>query len=279
MYKLIIVDDEEEVRHGIINNIDWRSYGFEIINEAENGQEALDIIEENIPDVLITDICMPLMNGLELTALINENFPTIKIVVITGFDDFSFAQKAIKYGVTDYILKPILPDDIYELIKKLKIRLDQEVQEKEDINKLQKHYSDSLPILRDSFLTSLILGNPDSTTILERTTLFNLRITGSFFTSAVINITGIAELKKFAVLTVVKEILEKHNVGEAFFYDNMIVILFAINNSNQNIVRNKLFSLLGEIWQTVEKFLKITITIGLGSIQDSKNLINLLFQH
>lgn len=271
MYKLMIVDDEEEVRHGIINSIDWSRYGFEVINEAENGQEALDIIDEIIPDVLITDICMPLMDGLELTSSINEHFPTIKIIVITGFDDFSFAQKAIKHGVTDYILKPILPDDIYELLKKLKIRLDQEVREKEDINKLQKHYSDSLPILKDSFLTSLILGNPDSNTIKNRTTLFKLRITGSLFASAVINITGITELKKFAILTEIKEILEKHNIGETFFYDSTIVILFAFNNKNQNIVRNKLFSLLGEIRQTIEKFLKLSITIGLGNIQDSQS--------
>lgn len=271
MYKLIIVDDEEEVRRGIINNIDWAKYDFEVINEAENGQEALDLIDEVIPDVLITDICMPLMDGLELTTLINKNYPTIKVVVITGFEDFSFAQKAIKYGVTDYILKPILPNDIYELIKKLKNSLDKEIQDKEDIIKLQKHYTDSLPILKDSFLTSLILGNPDRTTIMERTELFKLRITGKLFTSAVINITGIDELKKFSILTIVKEILERHNVGEAFSYDNMIVILLAINNNNHNIVRNKLFSLLSELRQTVEKFLKVTITLGLGSIQDSEN--------
>ena len=81
MYKLIIVDDEEEVRRGIINNIDWAKYDFEVINEAENGQEALDLIDEVIPDVLITDICMPLMDGLDLTALINENYPQLNITI------------------------------------------------------------------------------------------------------------------------------------------------------------------------------------------------------
>ena len=120
MYKLLIVDDEAEVRKGIIRKIDWGKYDFEIAGEAENGREALDIIEENIPDAVITDITMPMMDGLELTAVIKETYPTIKTIILTGFDDFKFAQQAIKYGVSDYILKPVMPSDIDELMAKLK---------------------------------------------------------------------------------------------------------------------------------------------------------------
>lgn len=109
MFKLILVDDEEEVRKGIIRKIDWESFGFDVPEEAENGRDALDLIEENVPDAVITDITMPIMDGLELSAVINECYPTVKTVVLTGFDDFKFAQQAIKYGVVDYILKPALP--------------------------------------------------------------------------------------------------------------------------------------------------------------------------
>lgn len=148
MYKLIIVDDEEEVRKGIIQKIEWSKYNFEISGEAENGREALDLIEENIPDAVITDITMPLMDGLELAAIIRESFPTVKTIILTGFDDFRFAQQAIKYGVSDYILKPVQPKDIDDLMEKLKIQIDHEIAQKEDITQLRRHYYESLPIIK-----------------------------------------------------------------------------------------------------------------------------------
>ena len=109
MFKVLLVDDEEEVRHGIRDRIDWASYGFEIAGEAENGREALNFFDDLLPDVVVTDINMPFMDGIELAAEINEAYPTVKVIILTGFDDFKFAQAAIKYGVSDYILKPVLP--------------------------------------------------------------------------------------------------------------------------------------------------------------------------
>ena len=280
MYKLIIVDDEEEVRKGIIRKINWASFNFDTPGEAENGREALDLIEENIPDVIITDITMPLMDGLKLSSIINDSYPTIKTVILTGFDDFEFAQRAIRYGVTDYLLKPVLPQDIDELMGKLKKRIDDEIARKEDVIKLRSHYIESLPIIRDKFLTLLITGKPSQAEINRRVQLHNLRLGGNGFVVAVANIDinnfsasdsddDDAELCKFAVLNITREIVEKYSLGEAFFHDENLVVIAGYKDNDKKTILNKTISTLEEIRYHVEKYLKVTISIGLGSICDS----------
>lgn len=95
-YKIMLVDDEEEVRTSIIRKIDWQDAGFEVIGDAENGKEALEKIEQNEPDVVLTDIRMPYMDGLEMAENIRQRYPSIKIVIFSGFDEFEYAKKAIK---------------------------------------------------------------------------------------------------------------------------------------------------------------------------------------
>ncbi|MCK5129482.1 MAG: response regulator [Clostridiales bacterium] len=277
MYKLLIVDDEEEVRHGIVKKIDWSQFNFVVIGEAENGREALDIIEDNIPDIIITDISMPLMNGLELAKSVKQSFPTVKIVILSGYDDFKFAQQAIKYGVSDYILKPVLPDDLNKLVGKLKNQLDNEIEEKKDRKKLEQHYLDSLPILKDNFLTSLVIGNLEIGEIESKISFFDLTIRGNFFSVAIIgldkksieileNEEKIKDLTKFAVLKIAQDILSNNTTGEAFYYGNALVIIAGMNDNARADACNKLFLVLDEIRQNVEKYLSITITIGIGNI-------------
>ena len=181
MYKLIIVDDEEEVRKGIIQKIDWASFGFDIPREAENGRDALDLIEENVPDAVITDITMPVMDGLKLSSIISECYPTVKIVILTGFDEFKFAQQAIRYGVIDYILKPVLPKDINNLMTRLRNIIDEEVSQKEDINRLRSHYIKSLPIIREKFLTQLVTGSLSRAETDRRIQMYDVKLKGSTF--------------------------------------------------------------------------------------------------
>lgn len=107
MYKLLIADDEHLIRNGLANSIDWHGLGFEVSGVAANGQEALSHIAGNLPDAIITDIRMPVMDGLELMSIVKSRYPDIKIITLSGYNDFVYAQKCIEYGVFSYILKPI----------------------------------------------------------------------------------------------------------------------------------------------------------------------------
>ena len=106
MYKLLLVDDEEDVREGVVREINWEAIGFEVIEKAENGREALEMVERLQPDVVVTDIQMPFMNGLQLAEAVRERFPTIKLIILTGHDEFEYAQRAISLHIDEYVLKP-----------------------------------------------------------------------------------------------------------------------------------------------------------------------------
>ncbi|MBM6838691.1 response regulator, partial [Clostridium saudiense] len=155
---IMVVDDEEEIRLGIIKKIPWEEYGFKVIGDAENGQEALEKAEKLRPDIVMTDIKMPFMDGLELGKKLTKKMPESKIIIFSGSDDFEYAQKAIKINVIDYVLKPINSNELIEILKRLKVKLDKEYDDKINLESLHNHYLESLPILREQFLASVIEG-------------------------------------------------------------------------------------------------------------------------
>ena len=111
-YRVMLVDDEEEVRKSIIRKIDWTAVGFAVVGDAENGEDALEKIENLEPDVVLTDIRMPYMDGLTLAERIRQKYPSMKIVIFSGYDDFEYAKQAIKLNVTEYILKPVNVEEL-----------------------------------------------------------------------------------------------------------------------------------------------------------------------
>lgn len=117
MYSMVIADDEKWIRIGLKESINWMDYGIDEIYEADTGESALDIIKEKEIDLLITDIRMPDIDGLELIKLIKENDHHTKVIIISGYRFFEYAQKAIKYGACSYILKPIPENEIIEQVK------------------------------------------------------------------------------------------------------------------------------------------------------------------
>ena len=126
MYSIMIVEDEYLVRQGIASLVNYEQFGMQVIAQAENGIEAWQKFQENPADILLTDINMPQMNGLELAKLVREQAPKCHIVFLTGYDDFDYARTAIKLGADDYLLKPFSKDDVEEMLAKLQTKLDKE---------------------------------------------------------------------------------------------------------------------------------------------------------
>ena len=120
MVKVFLVEDEKFVREGIKNQIDWNAYGFNFVGEAADGELALPLIESLKPDILITDIKMPFMDGLELGRIVKDKFPDTVIIFLSGYDDFDYAQRAIHIGASEYILKPISKEKLLSVLKKVK---------------------------------------------------------------------------------------------------------------------------------------------------------------
>lgn len=117
--KLLIVDDEPIIRKGIKRLVDFEALGIEEVYEGTNGQQAFELYKAHRPEIILADINMPKMNGLEFSEKVKHMDKSVKIALITGYDYFDYAQKAIKLGVEDYILKPVSSEDIRQLLHKL----------------------------------------------------------------------------------------------------------------------------------------------------------------
>ena len=116
MYRILLVDDEILVRDAIKENIDWKGIDCELVGDCENGKEAVEFIKKHPVDIVLTDILMPYMDGMELSSFLHDNYPEIVIVIFSGFGEFEYAKKAIKYGVSEYLLKPVTATELTEVI-------------------------------------------------------------------------------------------------------------------------------------------------------------------
>ncbi|MBD9157626.1 MAG: response regulator, partial [Lachnospiraceae bacterium] len=116
MYKVLLVDDEALTREAISENIPWGKLGFELVASCENGRDAMEVIRQKKPDLVLTDICMPYVDGIELAKYIFENCPDTKTIIISGYDEFEYAKQAVRYQVMEYILKPITPSELTEVL-------------------------------------------------------------------------------------------------------------------------------------------------------------------
>lgn len=155
-YSVLLVDDEKEILEGIANSISWQDLGFNLIGTAENGIEALEIIDENEPDLVLTDIRMPFMDGLALAKVIHEKYLSTKVVIFSGYDDFEYAQEAIKYDTLEYIIKPVTAKKLSSSLLSIKERLDKDRKEKLNFEELKESYAASLPILQEQFIQRLL---------------------------------------------------------------------------------------------------------------------------
>ncbi|MHA6530087.1 response regulator [Paenibacillus sp. BAC0078] len=150
MYGIIIVDDELFVRKGLIEMIDWESSGFQVIDEADNGEDALDLIRKKRPHLVITDIRMPSLDGIGLIQAVTEEQLDTGFIIISGYNDFRYAQQAVRYGVLDYVLKPINENEILKALHKFR-----------DKFSVQKQLKDRLSIHEgEQLVEALIRGEP-----------------------------------------------------------------------------------------------------------------------
>jgi len=292
MYKLILVDDEEEVRNGIIEKIKWEQYGFKLVGEAENGREAIEMSEKFTPDVVITDIKMPFMDGLQLSEELKKRFSTIKIIILTGFDKFDYARKAINLNIFEYVLKPVSSKELIEVLLRVKAEIDEEMLKKEDMEILKRYYIKSLPILKEKFLTYLITNKLNKEEIEDKCKNYNINLNGNRFIVAVTNIdyklrnkdlkmdnSSETDLIKFAVLNIIEEIVYRNDKGTVFIYNELVVLISSFWEEDREVIFNKIQLTLEEIRQSIEKYLKFTITIGLGTIINDVSYISDSYQN
>jgi len=181
MFKVFLVEDENVVREGIRKNILWEQYGFHYTGDASDGELALPLIRKIQPDLLITDIKMPFMDGLSLIELVRKELPKTKIVIISGYDDFLYAQQAIRMGVDQYLLKPIIKEKLVEVLLGLHEKMQEERRQQEYIENFKREAQEYENFSRRRFFEQIVTGGLSVSEISETAKNLNIDINAPFY--------------------------------------------------------------------------------------------------
>lgn len=276
LYSILLVDDEEEVRKSIIKQIDWEAAGFKVVGDAENGEEGLEIIEQLEPNVVLTDIRMPYMDGLSLTEKIRQRYPSTKVVIFSGYDDFEYAQKAIKLNVSEYILKPVNVEELTSILKRIKLGLDEEIEEKRNVNSLRENYRKSLPIIREQFFNDMVHRRLREDYIETKLLEYDIPIANAkrWIIGAIdvekyeershktLSLHEEEELIPISVKQIVEEKLSSY-CRFALFQSVAEAAMVAIVALDENTITG-LIDVFGDICKEVKRILEVPVTIGIG---------------
>lgn len=273
MYKIIMIDDEDEVREGIKRKTNWETCGFQLVGDFDNGRDAYEALESLQPDAVITDICMPFMDGLQLTELIAANYRDVKVIIVTGYEDFDYAKQAIKLKVKDYLLKPINAAEFTEFLHKLRQELDEERKQREDVTFLRHQFHESMPLLRERFLERLVTSCMRRDEIERKFQMFGLSLSGPSITVLALDIDEFhrefyndqvaeEELLRFAAYNIFHEIMEKEQGGIVFrTRDDKLVALLSGDPERIELTCQ---TLAEHVRYSIEKYLSMTVTMGIG---------------
>ena len=159
MLKIFLVEDESIMREGLRDNMPWQQFGYEFVGEATDGETALPLIRKIKPDVLLTDIKMPFMDGLSLSRIVAKEFPNMKIIILSGYDDFEYARQAIQIGVEQYILKPVTRETLKKVLSEVKDKIDSEREKKINLEKMQSEMQEYELMSRRNFFEKVFSGH------------------------------------------------------------------------------------------------------------------------
>ena len=176
MLRVFLVEDESTIRATLRDTVPWDQVGYEFAGEAGDGEMALPLLRQARPDVLITDIRMPFMDGLELSRLVLREFPRMKIVIISGYDDFDYARQAIDLGVERYLLKPITKSDLLKVLTEIKEKIEGENVEQNYRNKFRLEAQEYEQYARLQFVEQVVAGRLSVPQIYEQADRLELDI-------------------------------------------------------------------------------------------------------
>ncbi|OIJ15145.1 two-component system response regulator [Anaerobacillus alkalilacustris] len=273
--KVILADDEIQVRKGLRMKVDWKEEGFQIVDEASNGQEVLELLQNIKVDVVITDMRMPIMDGVEFAKRCHQDFPTIKVIVLSGYSDFDYVRSSMKEGVRDYLLKPVAPDELNDALRRIRKEIEDERRKQGELAKMSQFVYSHLQEVQEQYLLHLVKDEllqlnlvKDRLRQLHLDNFANENVKVQFLTVEIRednnNPNRLKELwQPFQMFC--REIAKEHRGTYSFYnpsYANMVHFVQLIDLDLENDISN----LVKKVQQNAKRFFSLETVIGIGSI-------------
>ena len=280
MYKILLVDDEILVRDAIRENIDWGKLDCELIGDCENGKQAVEFVKTHEVDIVLTDILMPYMDGMELSHFLHDNYPDILIVIFSGFGEFEYAKKAIQYNVSEYMLKPVTAMELTKVIENMKEKLDSRKKEQrkmESLTQVSQDYHKNANVIRSKALDCLVKCTRDVQVSLDELERMGITFQAASYRVAVFDIDTYSDmyqmdmdkqqesaLMAFVLFNVGDEIVVREKAGVVYQEgNNRVCIIFAGNRTKE--FSENIHRICHEIQKKVKEVIGLETSIGIGS--------------
>lgn len=275
MHKVLIVDDELLMRIGLMSMIDWEKRGFRIVGEAANGKEAIELAELHQPELIITDIKMPIMDGLELIREHSRKHEGCRYVILSCLDEFHYAQEAIRLGAEDYLIKSdIKPQELLDVLDKVQKRI-AKTSKDEDAAVLKE----GIGYLKETLFKELLSGFREETEVIEKAGMLNISLQQGPMVLIKLRIDRFeqirrkyveqdAKLLRYSVVNILEEIISRKRRRE-IIVENSAEYLLVMNVKEVALEGTEMGSynaLFARIQETLKDFLNITVTIGISSV-------------
>lgn len=265
MYSMLIVDDEPSILYGLKDIIDWEEYGVEIAGLAGNGMEALKIIDSKKINILLTDIRMPEIDGIELIGHIRRRNPEIRVIILSGYDDFNYVKEAIKLGVENYLLKPLNKNELSSTLLNTVEKIESESYRKIYTGK-------NKDVFKQNLLYRWVSNNISRRELVERASLIDIDLDYRQFAVATVDILdapGLIDrnLASHAVINICNEIASEE-INTMIYQDlnNNIILLFSGNDLMER--KTIILELLQKYTAKINTLLKINVFTTLGTIEN-----------
>ncbi|MDF2925363.1 MAG: hypothetical protein K0R57_4277 [Paenibacillaceae bacterium] len=294
MYKLVIVDDEPSVLNGLRTYFDWGAYGIELVGVADDGSSGLALIGDLKPDIVLTDVMMPAMDGIQMSMEIRAKLPNTKIVFISGHDNAEYLKSALKVHAVDYIFKPVSRKELGTVVERVVAALDAENEARQRVSKMQVKLTQSMPLLREKFLMSVIRDSIKPEVAREKIEFLDLPLTqDSAYIILVVTVDDAAQvleerserdkqLTSYAILNIIQELVDETLQGVAFENEpGQYVGILKLGDDPDHAPlqgdeiyspvtsEQKLLTLAGNIRDNLGRWMKISVTIGVGERVES----------
>lgn len=275
MYRVFLVEDESLIRQGIKNLIAWNDYGFSFAGEAADGELAWQQIQKDTPDIVITDIRMPFMDGLELSRLIKRNYPQITVIILSGYDDFSYAKEAIGIGVDQYLLKPLTREQLTDVLLEVKKKKEKEQEKFQYMEQFSREVQEYLTSSHRGFFEALVSGKYIVSDLLERSERLGIHLAAEAYNIILVLVEDkrIHEAYQVEEKDYQAELYHavEHREGIDMFSAGVDLIAFLVKSSKEDIM------------QKTESFAKelgdiITSTIAYGEPEFRLSMIKQCYQ-
>lgn len=274
--KILLVDDEPIITRGLTKLINWEEAGFRIIGTADNAQDAAKIVELDRPDVIITDLQMPDISGMNFIKSISASGLNIKVVVLSGYSEFEYAREAFGYGIMEYLLKPVTRQKLLEVLKNVSDAISRERAFNDRITLLKAQLNESMPLLKQKFLLDVLRGDiTEEDNILKKAEFLDMNLSGSGYVALALSIDNIGSnelfpqkkdivLLKFAAENIATEIIGARYKSYPAESGDTLFLLLVLDRDDLPV--KDIFDAASEIKESLHEHLKALASIGISRV-------------